>query len=125
MPLSYKVTIQVGGAFYGSIIGPRTECERIKYHPWLSHIKEWNKAICSDMDGPRDCHTEWSKTEKDKHHMISLICGLKNWYKWTYFQNRRVTDVENKLMVTKGKGGGRGKLGDWDWHIHTTIKRDN
>ena len=24
----------------------------------LSHKKEWNVAICSDMDGPRDCHTE-------------------------------------------------------------------
>ena len=27
-------------------------------------------------------------------------------YKWTYLQDRnRVTDVENKLMVTKGEGG--------------------
>ena len=24
----------------------------------LSHKKERNNAICSDMDGPRDCHTE-------------------------------------------------------------------
>ena len=24
----------------------------------LSHKKEWNNAICSNMDGPRDCHTE-------------------------------------------------------------------
>ena len=40
--------------------------------------KEWNNAICSDIDGPRDCHTEWSKSDKDKYH-ISLICGiLKN-----------------------------------------------
>ena len=39
----------------------------------------------------------------------------KKWYKQTYLQNRnRITDVENKLMVTKGEGGGRDKLGDWD-----------
>jgi len=25
------------------------------------------------MNGPEDYHTEWSKSEKDKHHMISLI----------------------------------------------------
>ena len=25
--------------------------------------KEQNNAICSNMDGPRDCHTEWSKSE--------------------------------------------------------------
>ena len=39
--------------------------------------------------------------------------NLKKWYKITYLQNRsRVTDVENKLMVTGGWGGD--KLGDWD-----------
>ena len=41
----------------------------------LSHKKEQNNAICSDMDGPRVCHTEWSKSGKDKY-MISLICGI-------------------------------------------------
>ena len=24
----------------------------------LSHKKEWNNAICSNMDGPRDYHTK-------------------------------------------------------------------
>ena len=58
------------------------------------------------MDGPRDCHTEWSKLDKDKYHMILLVCGILKRYKWTYLQNRnRVTDVENKLKLPKGKGG--------------------
>ena len=35
--------------------------------------------------------------------------NLKKWYKWTYLQNRnRVTDVEDKLTVTKGGKGGEG-----------------
>jgi len=38
----------------------------------LSHKKEWNNAIYSNKDGPRVCHTQWSQTEKDKHH-VSLI----------------------------------------------------
>ena len=42
----------------------------------LSHRKEWNNAICSNMDGPWDCHTEWCKTDKDKYHMILLICEI-------------------------------------------------
>ena len=46
---------------------------------------------------------EVSQTEKDKYHMIELICGMKKKYKWTYLQNR-VTDVENKLMFTRGYG---------------------
>ena len=46
---------------------------------------------------------EVSQTEKDKYHMIEHICGMKKKYKWTYLQNR-VTDVENKLMFTRGSG---------------------
>ena len=30
----------------------------------LSHKKEWNNAIFSNMDGPRDCHTEWIKSDR-------------------------------------------------------------
>ena len=30
----------------------------------LSHKKERNWVICRDVDGPRDCHTEWSKSER-------------------------------------------------------------
>ena len=33
----------------------------------FSHKKEWNIAICSNMDGPTACHTKWSKSEKDKY----------------------------------------------------------
>ena len=60
------------------------------------------------MDGPRDCHTVWSKSDKDKYHMISLICRIwKKKYKWTSLQNRnRVTDIENKFMDTKEEGDG-------------------
>ena len=32
--------------------------------------------ICRNMDGPRDHHTKWSKSDKDKYYMISLICGV-------------------------------------------------
>ena len=34
---------------------------------------------------------------------ITYMWNLKKGYKWTYVQNRsRITDVENKLMVTGG-----------------------
>ena len=63
----------------------------------LSHESNSNNAICSNMGRPRDRHTEWSKSEKVKCHMISLTCGiLKKLYKWTYLPYRsRITDVEN------------------------------
>ena len=62
------------------------------------------------MDGPRDCHTEWSKSDRERQISsdIAYMWNLEKWYKWTYLQNRnRVTDVKNKLMVTKGERGGR------------------
>ena len=45
----------------------------------LSPKKEWNIVICSNMDAPRHDHTKWSKSDKDKCHMRSLIYRiLKN-----------------------------------------------
>ena len=31
-----------------------------------SHKNEWNNAICSNMNGPRDYHTKWSKSDREK-----------------------------------------------------------
>ena len=43
----------------------------------LNYEKEQNNAICSNMDGPRDFHTEEvNQGEKDKYHMLLLICGI-------------------------------------------------
>ena len=43
----------------------------------LSHKKERNWVICRDMDGPRDCHTERSKTEREKYHILTHIGGIQ------------------------------------------------
>ena len=45
-----------------------------------SHKKEWNNAIAATwMDLEIIILSDVSQTEKDKYHMISLICGiLKN-----------------------------------------------
>ena len=61
--------------------------------------KEWNNGICCNMYGPRDCHTEWSKSERkgelswhhlyveSKKEMIQMISFTKQTHKlreWTY-----------------------------------------
>ena len=43
-----------------------------------SQQKERNNAICSNMDRPRDRHTESSQTEKQKHHEIPYMQNLKS-----------------------------------------------
>ena len=60
------------------------------------------------MDGLRNNHTRWSKSERERQvsYDITYMWNLKKWYKWTNLQNQnKQTDLENKLMVTKGKLG--------------------
>ena len=33
----------------------------------LSHEKEWNLAICDNMDEPTGYYAKWNKSEKDKY----------------------------------------------------------
>ena len=42
----------------------------------LSHIKEWNFAMCSNMDGHGGYYAKWNKSGREKFCMISLICGI-------------------------------------------------
>ena len=36
------------------------------YNGILALKKEWNNTICSHMDGPRDDHTKWNKSDREK-----------------------------------------------------------
>ena len=70
----------------------------------FSHENEWNDAICSNMDGPRDYHIKWGKSDREWQILCEMtyLWNLKRWYKWSYLENRnRLTDLEHKLMVTK------------------------
>ena len=72
--------------------------------------KEQNWVICIDMDKPRDCYIEWSKSERGNQtsHINAYMWNLGKWYRWPYLQNRnRGTDVENKHMY-------KGRKGEWD-----------
>ena len=71
----------------------------------LSHEKEWNNTICSNMDEPRDYHIKWSKSDKDKYHIIYIV-ESKKLYKWAYLLYK--TEIDSQ----RGKGG-RDKLGTW------------
>ena len=79
----------------------------------LSHKKEWNNAICSNMDGPRGYHTKWSKSDREGQILydITYMWNLKNNNKRIYLQNRnRLRYREQTYGYQRGKGGGD-KLG--------------
>ena len=93
----------------------------------LSHKKEWNWVICRGVDGPSDCHTEWSKSEREKQisYINAYMWNLEKWYRWTSLQGRnRDIDVENKCMDTKAgkRGGGVGGRNWKTWiDIYTLV----
>ena len=70
----------------------------------LSHKKEQNNAICSDMDRTRDSHTELSKSERGRQIPYDIT------YIWYLIHgtnepsHRRRTDLEKRLVVAKGEG---------------------
>ena len=39
----------------------------------LSHKEKRNWVICSEVDGPRVCHTEWSQSEREKQKPYANI----------------------------------------------------
>ena len=80
----------------------------------LSHRQKRNWVICRDVDGPRNCDTEWkSQKKKNDAYILTHTCGIwKNWYQQSYLQGRnRDTEVENKHMDTKVGNGGIGPIG--------------
>ena len=75
-------------------------------HTHMNITQPWRtkNAFFCNMDGPRDYHTKWSQLEKDKHYICHLHVQSKKFYKWVYIQNiKRLSDTENKLLVTKGE----------------------
>ena len=50
----------------------------MEYYPAIK--KEWNNAFCSNMDGPRDYRTKWSKSERERqipYDDITYMWNLK------------------------------------------------
>ena len=68
----------------------------------LSHKKEWNTAICNNMDGPRDCHTKWSKSDKDKYllyHFYAAKDGEALYSQQKQDQELTVAQTMNSLLL--------------------------
>ena len=80
----------------------------------LSHKKEKNNAICSNVTGHRDCHTEWSKSDRERQILYDIVYMQnlkKQWYKELIYK----TEADSQTSKTNygyqgwgGKGGGGG-----------------
>ena len=50
---------------------------------WLGHKMKRNNAICSNIDGPRDYHTKWRKSDRGRQI-----------YDTVYIQNLKKNDTD-------------------------------
>ena len=55
---------------------------------------------------------EVSQKEKDKYRMISLISGIKCMAQMNLSTDKKIMDLENRLLSAKGGGGGSGVVGE-------------
>ena len=89
----------------------------------LSYKKEWNNAICSNMDGSRNYHTKWQKAERQILYEITYVWNLKYDTNELIYKTK-TTSKHGKQTYSYQRGKGAGdKLGVWDQHIHTAIHK--
>ena len=72
-------------------------------------------------------HSEVSQIQKNKHHMILIICGIqkKDTYELIY-KTEVQSEMQKMNLYLPGGRKRKNKLGDWERYIHTTIhKIDN
>ena len=84
------------GATWASIVRGMDKGDVVHIYNGIlrSHEKEWTKATCSNMDGPRECHTGIFKMDNQQRptvqHMelCSVLCGSLDgrgvWGRWTH-----------------------------------------
>ena len=60
----------------------------------LTHKIQWNNAICSNMDGPRDYHNKWRKSERERYD-ITYMWNLK------YDTNELIYETETDSQIRK------------------------
>ena len=75
----------------------------------LSHKKDWINSVCSNIDGPRNYHIKWSKSDKDKYY-ISLIYGIfKNGTNELIYEMEKTRRPQIQTYgYQRGKVGGEG-----------------
>ena len=92
-------------------------CVYIIYYCYHSARKRWNNAMCSNMDGPRDNHTKWSKSDGERQisNDIASMWNLKKLIQINLYTKWKQMHRRSKWTYGYQRGHGRkGKLGAGD-----------
>jgi len=79
----------------------------------LSHTNEYIWVSSNEVDEPRACYTEWSKSERAKQisYINAYIWNLEGWYWWICSQSSNGdADIENRLMGKSGREEGEDEI---------------
>jgi len=76
----------------------------------LSHWKEWNNAICSNMDGPGDHHAKWSKSDRERQisYDTAYMENLKQMIQMNLFMKQTYKIQRTNLWSLRVKVVGEG-----------------
>ena len=77
------------------------------------------------MNGSRDCHTDWSKSDREEEILydISYMWNLKKeWYKQNYLQNNKRLTEDKHNCQGEGKGERIGKEVEMDMYTLLCFK---
>ena len=76
-----------------------------------------NNVICNNIDGPRECHTEWSKSDREGEisHDIPCMWNLKREMIHNDLAQQKQTHglQEPSLRLPEGRRGERDRWGVW------------
>ena len=75
--------------------------------------KEWNNTICNNIDEPRDYHTKWNKSEKERQipYDIAYIWNLKYDTNVLTYETQTHRHENRLLFVKRDSEGGNDGLG--------------
>ena len=73
----------------------------------LSHKNEWNNAIYSSIDGPRDYHTKLVKTSITWYYWYKESKKKKDKNELIYKTGADSETYRTNIWLPKGKGGGQ------------------
>ena len=79
---------------------------------YYSAIKKWNKAICSNMDEPRVCYTDWSNSELRRNiiwHTSPVESKINDTNELTY-KTERDSQKMNSWLLREGTVKDIGKV---------------
>ena len=68
---------------------------------YYSTVKRMKLCHFGNMDGPWGLYVKWNKSDQEKYHIISLICGIQH---KTKKQSTVKQPKQNRLMVSREKG---------------------